>query len=74
MKNQFPLGISAQEMQRYYSGQARHVVVTAENGQRLQFSAELLRRFVTQDGVQGWFEIEYDDAGRLQGLVCLKPF
>ena len=48
--------------------------MTAENGQRLQFSAELLRRFVTQDGVQGWFEIEYDDAGKLQGLVCLKQF
>jgi len=61
-------------MQRYYSGQARHVVVIAENGQRLQFSAELLRRFVTQDGVQGWFEIEYDDAGKLQSLVCLKQF
>jgi len=29
---------------------------------------------VTQDGVQGWFEIEYDDAGKLQGLVCLKQF
>jgi glucose-6-phosphate isomerase len=74
MKNQFSLRISALEMQRYYSGQARHVVVIAENGQRLQFSAELLRRFVTQDGVQGWFEIEYDDAGKLQSLVCLKQF
>ncbi|MBT3643977.1 MAG: DUF2835 family protein [Gammaproteobacteria bacterium] len=65
MKNQFSLRISALEMQRYYSGQARHVAVTAENGQRLQFSAELLRQFVTQYGVQGWFEIEYDDAGKL---------
>jgi len=74
MKNQFSLRISALEMQRYYSGQARHVIVIAENGQRLQFSAELLRRFVTQDGVQGWFEIEYDDAGKLQSLVCLKQF
>lgn len=74
MKNQFSLRISASEMQRYYSGQAQRVVVTADNGQRLQFSAELLRQFVTRDGVQGWFEIEYDDTGRLQGLVCLKPF
>ena len=65
MNNQFSLRISALEMQRYYSGQARHVAVTAGNGQRLQFSAELLRQFVTQYGVQGWFEIEYDDAGKL---------
>ena len=74
MKNQFSLRISALEMQRYHSGQARTVVVIAENGQRLQFPAELLRGFVSQDGVQGWFEIEYDDAGKLLGLVCLKPF
>ena len=72
MKNRFNLRISAEEMQRYYKGHAKTVVVRADSGQTLQFSADHLRTFVQRDGVAGWFEIEYDTAGKFVSLNCLK--
>jgi len=72
MKSQFTLRISAEEMQRYYKGHAKTVVVQADRGETLQFSADHLRAFVRHDGVAGWFEIEYDAAGKFVSLNCLK--
>ena len=72
MIERFSVRISAEEMQRYYAGTARVVVVRAESGRRLQFSAEHLRRFVSTSGVAGWFEIEYDETGKFQRIECVK--
>jgi len=74
MIEQFALRISAEEMQRYYAGAARVVIVRAESGRRIQFSAEHLRQFVSSTGIAGWFEIEYDGKGKFIRIDCLKRF
>lgn len=68
MIEQFALSISPEEMQRYYRGEASSVIVLSDKGLRLQFPARFLRSFVGPSGVNGRFEIEYDDQGKLVNL------
>jgi predicted transcriptional regulator len=64
----FRLAISAQEYLAYYEGAARAVVVTLGSGQRLQFPAEFLRRFVSREGVHGTFVLRVDVNNKLQAI------
>ena len=64
----FRLRLSRDEAMRYYQGSATSVVVRAENGQRLQFPAEHIRRFIDQHGVNGVFIISFDNDNKLIGL------
>lgn len=64
----FRLNLPPDEALRYYQGKARFVVVTAENGQRIQFPAEHIRPFIDQTGVQGYFSIQFDDDNKLLEL------
>ena len=64
----FRLDISAEIYQSYYQGQAKFVLVTAEDGRSLKFPASELQQFVTHSGVQGRFEISFDENYRLQHL------
>ena len=64
----FALNISAELYLRYYQGRARAVVVKDFNGRNLQMPASVLQRFVTCDGVQGVFEIEFDDKHRFVAI------
>ena len=68
MKQRFSLQIPADEMQLYYRGQIRSVMVHSEEGVRIQFPAMHLRRFMGSGGVRGRFEIEYDEKGKLISL------
>ena len=68
----FRLNLTQEQALRYYQGSARAVVVRAENGQRVQFPAEHIRPFIDQDGVQGYFSIQFDDDQKLIGLKRLQ--
>ena len=68
----FRMAISADEASRYYRGTDRFVVVTAENGQKLQFPAQHIRPFIDQLGVRGLFSIQFDDDNKLIGLKKLS--
>ncbi len=65
---QFYLNISREQAMRYYQGTARFVVVTANNGQKIQFPAEHIRSFIGQEGIEGRFSIQFDDNNKLIGL------
>jgi len=67
-KLRFRMAISAEEASRYYQGTARFVVVTAENGQKIQFPAQHIRPFITQLGVNGLFSIQFNDENKLISL------
>ena len=60
----FSLRIHADDYLAYYRGSARNVIVTAENGLRIQFPAAVLQRFVTRDGIAGRFAIRFDAKNR----------
>lgn len=61
----FTLHISADEILRYYRGQAGMVAAVAEDGRRLRFPAVSLRPFVTARGIHGRFVIRFDENNRL---------
>jgi hypothetical protein len=64
----FTLHISADEILRYYRGQAGMVAVIADDGTRLRFPAASLRSFVTREGIHGRFMIRFDEGNRLLGV------
>lgn len=64
----FALNISQDALLSYYEGTARAVVVKSLDGRSIQFPASVLRRFVTGDGVQGIFEMEFDENNKFVGM------
>ena len=64
----FSLHISPEQYQRYYRGSAKAVVVTATDGRTLKFPASAMQQFVTHDGIQGRFEIRFDDNNKMIGI------
>lgn len=58
------LNINANDFIRLYQGVARDVVAISLDGRNVRFPAAILRPFVSHDGVQGRFVIEFDEAGK----------
>ena len=67
------LRVSADEMLKYYRGEAATVYATASNGRTVQFPASALRQHVTADGVHGEFRLEFDDNHKLVRLEQVFP-
>ena len=59
------LSIPADRMLAYYRNDAEQVLATAIDGRTVQFPAATLRPFVTHAGVNGLFEIAFDENSRL---------
>lgn len=53
-----------------YQG-VRDAQATTVDGRRVRFPALELRPFVTRDGVDGYFELEYTTQGKLVALRSL---
>ena len=64
----FSISISADQFLRYYAGSADKVIVTADDGRRIQLPANSFRRFVTQEGISGEFELTLDQNNKLVDL------
>ena len=62
------LNIPQDVLLSYYDGTARSVVVKSLDGRSIQFPANVLRQFVTSDGVRGLFEMEFDESNKFVGL------
>jgi hypothetical protein len=64
----FHLRLDAQDFLPYYSGEVKVISVLADDGRRIEFPAGQLRQFVQHEGIEGHFEIEFDDNNRMKGL------
>jgi hypothetical protein len=64
----FRLAIPAHDYLAYYQGVVREVMVTLHDGHTIQFSADILRPFVSHAGVYGEFVLQVDADNRLQSL------
>ncbi len=71
-KMRFSISISTEQYQSYYRGSAKFVRVQTEDGRSLKFPASELQKFVLHDGVQGRFEITFDDNHKLVNLSRLQ--
>ncbi|MBT6207102.1 MAG: DUF2835 domain-containing protein, partial [Francisellaceae bacterium] len=58
------INIPEKEILKYYSGVAKNILAPDINGVHIQFPASILRSFVTKEGIQGTFEIEFDNNGK----------
>ncbi|MFT5083846.1 MAG: hypothetical protein ACI9Y1_001897 [Lentisphaeria bacterium] len=54
------LRISSQEFVKLYEGLARDVNAIARDGRRIRFPAQILRPFVTREGIVGSFQLTFD--------------
>ena len=61
MKYYFSLSMSIDEFMPYYQGKASTVSTFASNGQRIQFPAMHLRKFMTTSGISGQFCLETEN-------------
>ena len=64
-KARFSIKISPEQYLAYYQRSVNNVSVVATDGRRIQFPARLLQKFVTHDGIEGTFEMEFDDQHKL---------
>ncbi len=64
----FNLKISRSKYLRYYDGTIGWIQVTALDGRRVRFPASALRRFVTDEGIDGTFEIMIDENRKMVSI------
>lgn len=65
------LVIAPEEYQRLYAGTAQNVSARAVDGRRVQFPANILRPFVTREGIRGRFMINFTDDNRFESIERL---
>ncbi|WP_448212988.1 DUF2835 domain-containing protein [Colwellia sp. MEBiC06753] len=61
MKYYFTISMSVDEFMPYYRGHASTIITVAHNGQRIQFPAMHLRKFLTAQGISGQFCLETEN-------------
>ena len=68
----FHLKLDAQEYLAYYSGRVKSISVLTDDGLRIEFPAEHLRPFVRHRGIEGHFEIEFDENFRIKKILDIS--
>jgi hypothetical protein len=69
---EFHLSISPGQYEDYYRGTVRHVLARSTAGERVQFPASLLQRFISKDGIHGAFSLTCSDDCKAPTLEKLK--
>ena len=67
-KMRFSLKLTSEQYQAYYKGAAKFVHVQADDGRSLKFPASELQKFVTHSGIEGHFEIVFNEQNKLVSL------
>ncbi|QRY78651.1 DUF2835 domain-containing protein [Pseudomonas sp. PDNC002] len=62
------ISLPTHRLQALYRGQANRIQVVSRDGRQVNLPAHHLRPFITHTGVQGSFELEFDESGRLLAL------
>lgn len=66
------LTISSDRYLAYYKGVADTVVTRAADGRKVKFPARVLRQFLTHDGIDGEFAIQFNDYHKFVGIKKLR--
>ena len=61
----FTLHLSAEKYLQFYQGSAKFVVVKTDDGRTLRFPANNLQQFVTKDGINGRFEMLFNNENKI---------
>ncbi len=68
---EFHLSISAEQIERIYQGQARYILVSTDEGLKLQLPAQNFRKYVSDTGIQGRFRVEVNADNKILNLQKL---
>ena len=64
----FHLNLTAQEFEAFYRGSAKYVQAYSLEGLSIRFPGNILRPYLSHAGVQGLFEISFDEQNKFAGL------
>jgi len=64
----FRISIPSDDYLLYYQGVAKNVITRSEDGRSIQFPAKILQKFLTHDGIHGYFVLVYDDNGKFSSI------
>ena len=67
-----PLHISHDDYLSWYNGSVKMVAAESIDGKMVHFPANILRPFVTHDGVQGTFAIYFDENNKFKEIKRLN--
>lgn len=62
------LAISPENYLAHYQGTARDVIAKTPQGKTVRFPSNILRPFVTREGIHGRFAISIDQGNRFKGI------
>ncbi len=71
MQNQalkFSLNIPHSQVLRYYQGNAKNLIVTLDSGKRVQLPLGNFQPFISEQGLQGHFEVVFTPEFKLVSL------
>jgi Protein of unknown function (DUF2835) len=66
------LTISSDKYLAFYKGTADTVVTRAADGRKVKFPARVLRQFLTHDGIDGEFAIQFNENHKFVGIKKLR--
>ena len=66
------LHISPRQYLAYYKGTADAVVATSVDGRTVRFPARVLRQFLTHDGIEGTFQIRFNEHNKFLGIEKVR--
>ncbi|WAR46514.1 DUF2835 domain-containing protein [Methylomonas rapida] len=64
----FRLNLGYDQYLAVYQGVAKNVTVLADDGRRILFPAGKIQRYLTKDGIQGYFEMELTAQNKFVGI------
>ena len=67
------LHLTKPQVEQYYLGKARHVVVEAVDGRIVQLPINVLHSFILDDGIHGDFVVTTDDKHKFVSINRLNP-
>ncbi|BCE01698.1 DUF2835 domain-containing protein [Marinicellulosiphila megalodicopiae] len=70
MNNQltFNINIPYEDFEAVYRGAAKSVLANSEQGKSVRFPADILRPFLTRDGIVGRFCVQFDANHKFSGI------
>jgi len=65
----FDISIPADRFEVLYSGAVKDVQAVSREGLRVRFPGRILQKYLSHQGVQGTFVIEFDDANKFKAIT-----
>lgn len=66
------INIDPIELEKLYRGTARQVLAVSRDGRTVRFSASILQKHITREGIQGTFKIVFDKNHKFKEVLRLS--